>query len=408
VEPFTEDGSWLEVLDMLVPAVAEWFAPDVIVSQHGCDSHAWDPLTDLRLSTAALAAQARLVHNLAHRVAGGHWLALGGGGYDWARVVSRSWAVLWAEMSGRSLPERMPEAWSARWTEAAVCAGLAPLPEKLLDNPADWTPIPRRAEIETTNRGRAQSLRQLAVPARVRHACPAFRVAASPPTLPALVAELKGQTIESRTTNLETARGHLLLRDVCPASFVDRLHPDPGLAAFTRRPEREHAIVCQLAHSGHGAVAVAHTEAGAIVGQIVLTPGDDWWRGLPGVYELTIETSRDWRRLGIARALLGFTVGAPWIESLTLLAVGLDWHWDLEHSGLAAAEYGNLLRSMFVEVGFQTARTSEPNVALHASNLLLVRIGRDVAPERRAALSEALSIAPWQRQATPAGPHGGR
>jgi acetoin utilization deacetylase AcuC-like enzyme len=408
VEPFTEDGSWLEVLNMLLPPIAEWFAPDVIVSQHGCDSHAWDPLTDLRLSTAALAAQAQLVHDLAHRVAGGRWLALGGGGYDWARVVSRSWALVWAEMSGRSLPQRMPEAWTTRWTDAAVRAGLSPLPEKLLDNPADWAPLPRRAEIENINRARAHSLRQLAVPALVRHAYPAYRVAASPATLPDLVVELSGQAIESRTATLETPQGHLLLRDVCPASFLDRLHPDPGLAAFTRRPEREHAIVCQVAHSGHGAVAVAHTDAGAIVAQIVLTPGDDWWRGLPGLYELTIETSRRWRRLGIARALLGFTVGAPWIDRLTLLAVGLDWHWDLESSGLAAAEYRNVLQALFVEVGFKAFRTSEPNVALHASNLLLVRIGRDVAAERRAALTEALFIAPWQRRATPAGPHGGR
>ncbi|HEX8969405.1 MAG TPA: acetoin utilization protein AcuC, partial [Chloroflexota bacterium] len=51
VEPFTEDASWLESLQLLLMPVAEWFAPDAIVSQHGCDSHHWDPLTDLRLST---------------------------------------------------------------------------------------------------------------------------------------------------------------------------------------------------------------------------------------------------------------------------------------------------------------------------------------------------------------------
>ena len=75
--------------------------PDVIVSQHGCDSHAWDPLTHLRPSTRAFAAKAELVHALAHRVSGGRWLAVGEGGYDWERVVPRSWAAVWAAMMPR-------------------------------------------------------------------------------------------------------------------------------------------------------------------------------------------------------------------------------------------------------------------------------------------------------------------
>jgi acetoin utilization protein AcuC len=170
VEPVTEDGSWLDSLEFLLPAIAEWFAPDVIVSQHGCDSHAWDPLTDLRLSTRAFAAQARLTHDLAHRVAHGRWVALGGGGYDWVRVVPRAWASVWTEMTGRVLPERIPARWATRWSETAQRVSFWPLPERVLDDPEQWSVVPRRGEIERANHDHAQALRRLALPTLVQHA----------------------------------------------------------------------------------------------------------------------------------------------------------------------------------------------------------------------------------------------
>jgi acetoin utilization deacetylase AcuC-like enzyme len=401
VEPFTEDGSWLEALEMLLPPVAEWFAPDVIVSQHGCDSHAWDPLTDLRLSTRAFTEQARLVHNLAHRHAGGRWVALGGGGYDWARVVPRSWAAVWAEMTGHPLPKRIPGEWAARWEEPARSAGFWPLPDLLLDELP--TAMPRRAEIERTNRGRAEALRQLALPALVRHTHPAYRVEAAPPKLPDVVLAVGGEAPVTRVAGLHTPYGHLLLRDLCPPSLIERLHPDPGLAAFTRRPEREHAVLLHVAQTGHGSVAIAHTETGDIVGDLVLSTGADWWRGLNGVYELSIETSRDWRRLGIARGLVDFCMQAPWVEHMILLGMGLDWHWDLQGTGLGARDYRDLLRKLLLPAGFREVHTSEPNIAMHASNLLLVRVGSRVTAARQAALDEALFIAPNQRRDTPVG-----
>jgi acetoin utilization protein AcuC len=161
VEPFTEDGSWIDALDVLLPAMANAFVPDLVVSQHGCDSHAWDPLTHLRLSTRAFAAQARLVHQLAHAVAHGRWVATGGGGYDWARVVPRSWAIVWAEMSGQQLPLELPPEWIATWTDAAQQEGFAPMPRLMHDTPETWEPIPRRTEIERTNRERAETVHRL-------------------------------------------------------------------------------------------------------------------------------------------------------------------------------------------------------------------------------------------------------
>ena len=119
---------------------------------------------------------------------------------------------------------------------------------------------------------------------------------------------------------------------------------------------------------------------------------------LDGVYELSIETSPDWRGLGIARGLVEFCTQAPWIEHLILLGMGLDWHWDLQSTGLDAGGYGDVLRKILLPAGFREVHTSEPNIAMHASNVLLVRVGSRVPAERQAALDEALFIAPWQRR----------
>ncbi|HHY60401.1 MAG TPA: acetoin utilization protein AcuC [Clostridia bacterium] len=148
LEPFTEDDSFIEALHKVLPTLMESFRPDIIVSQHGCDTHEYDPLTHLSLTTRGFVEAARLIHQLAHDYCQGRWVVLGGGGYDIWRVVPRSWALLWGEISGRQLPEKIPDAWRLKWTKAAPI----PLPEFLHDDPADFPPKPRRDEISEKNR----------------------------------------------------------------------------------------------------------------------------------------------------------------------------------------------------------------------------------------------------------------
>jgi acetoin utilization protein AcuC len=38
-EPGSGDDSWIEVMEQIVPAVAERFKPDIIISAHGADTH---------------------------------------------------------------------------------------------------------------------------------------------------------------------------------------------------------------------------------------------------------------------------------------------------------------------------------------------------------------------------------
>ena len=72
------------------------FRPDVLVTQHGCDTHAQDPLAHLAMSVDAQRVAAESLHRLGHEVCDGRWVALGGGGYELVDVVPRAWTHLTA------------------------------------------------------------------------------------------------------------------------------------------------------------------------------------------------------------------------------------------------------------------------------------------------------------------------
>jgi len=135
-EPGTSDGDWLAALERLVPPLALAHRPDILVTQHGCDSHAFDPLAHMLLTTRAMHRATRLLDELAHRHCGGRWLATGGGGYDIYRVVPRSWALVWSAQAHHEPDDVLPQAWRARWAADAEREGRTPIPERLLD-PAD-------------------------------------------------------------------------------------------------------------------------------------------------------------------------------------------------------------------------------------------------------------------------------
>ncbi len=142
LEPGTSDASWLSVVELVVPAVAAAFRPTLLVTQHGSDSHALDPLAHLLLTTAAMSRAARLLDDVAHRHAEGRWLATGGGGYDVYRVVPRVWALVWLAQAHRPVPEATPPSWRERWASDAARHRQSPPPVAMLD-PADLAPSGR-------------------------------------------------------------------------------------------------------------------------------------------------------------------------------------------------------------------------------------------------------------------------
>jgi acetoin utilization protein AcuC len=111
--PGTKDGGWLGAFRAVVPGAVRAFAPDVLVTQCGCDTHREDPLANLELSIDGQRAALAELHRLAHEVTGGKWVALGGGGYGVVRCVPRTWTHLLAEVSGVQLDPkaRVPQEW---------------------------------------------------------------------------------------------------------------------------------------------------------------------------------------------------------------------------------------------------------------------------------------------------------
>ncbi|MFD7324943.1 acetoin utilization protein AcuC [Streptomyces sp. NPDC059875] len=91
----TGDEGWLRAFHAVVPELLADFRPQVLVTQHGADTHFEDPLAHLAVSLDAQRAVQVACHELAHaHVDGGKWVALGGGGYAVVDVVPRSWTHL--------------------------------------------------------------------------------------------------------------------------------------------------------------------------------------------------------------------------------------------------------------------------------------------------------------------------
>ncbi len=135
--PGTGDAAWLRGFDAIVPPLLRAWHPEVLVTQHGCDSHALDPLAHMALSLDAQRCSYSALHDLSHELCGGRWVAVGGGGYEVVDVVPRAWAHLvgiaahrpvdphtevpadWRayvlERFGRQSPQRMTDGAPATW-----------------------------------------------------------------------------------------------------------------------------------------------------------------------------------------------------------------------------------------------------------------------------------------------------
>jgi acetoin utilization protein AcuC len=111
--PGTTDSGWLRAFHAVVPPLLKAFGPQVLVTQHGCDTHFDDPLAHMALTVDGQRTSYALLHQLAHDLCGGRWVATGGGGYAIVEVVPRSWTHLLAEATGRPVsPETdTPQDW---------------------------------------------------------------------------------------------------------------------------------------------------------------------------------------------------------------------------------------------------------------------------------------------------------
>ncbi|MET9170302.1 acetoin utilization protein AcuC [Streptomyces misionensis] len=136
----TGDAGWVRAFHAVVPELLAEFRPQVLVTQHGADTHFEDPLAHLAVSLDAQRAVQTACHELAHEYADGKWIALGGGGYAVVDVVPRSWTHLVGIAAGKPVaPETViPEGW--RQEVYARTRRLGPL--RMTDGrwPVSWSP----------------------------------------------------------------------------------------------------------------------------------------------------------------------------------------------------------------------------------------------------------------------------
>ena len=328
-EPMTGPDAWLAAVRAVVPPLAAAFGPDLVVSQHGADGHAWDPLANLVLTTTAMGEAAKLVDRIAHRYGHGRWLATGGGGYAVYSVVPRVWALTWLAASHQETPAALPERWRARWEGDAAQWESRALPERFVDEPSLGAPAV--SPLASERAGRTVSVvRTVLVPALLdvaerrgwrqldrdaastapgaapaAEAPPARRATAGPvaPSAPMLVAPL----------TLEMLGGlRMAPRVIAPA-------------------EPSEALAILRAALGDGGVAAGAVAGEWLVGVALVAPVAAEGRADgPGAGQrpiarvsrlVALGVAPDWRRGGLATAMLRAVVEATTSSGRALVAL---------------------------------------------------------------------------------------
>jgi acetoin utilization protein AcuC len=288
LEPGTGPDAWLAAVRGIVPALAASFGPDVIVSQHGADGHVLDPLAHLALTTTAMGEAARLVDSIAHRYAGGRWLATGGGGYAVYRVVPRAWALTWLAGAHREAPGEIPAAWRTHWESEAAGWGETPLPTRFEDEPGLRMDGPVSSGAAEKDARTVELVKALAVPGLLRVAerrgwwrFDGSGLASAPGTAPAAEAPPAGTATIVPLGAAELERLRLAPRVISPAD-----------------PEEARSIL--RAALAEGSTAVAAIAGEWLVGVALATS-----TASEGVDQLVaLGVAPQWRRGGLAGALL--------------------------------------------------------------------------------------------------------
>jgi acetoin utilization protein AcuC len=135
--PYTEDEVYWHAFQAIVPPLIARFAPDVLVTQLGTDTHFRDPLTHMQLSTAGYTAVVQAFREMELP-----WLATGGGGYH-VSTVARSWTLAYGIMSDQRFPDQIPDGYAEAYGDRWLHDHEAPqIPKRFLDR--------ARAHVEQT------------------------------------------------------------------------------------------------------------------------------------------------------------------------------------------------------------------------------------------------------------------
>ena len=136
VPPGTGDEPYLTGFREIVPALVRAYKPEFIIAQCGADSHTDDLLAHLQLTTRTFEENIATLHKLAHEVASGRIVAVGGGGYNPANVA-RCWTVVAATLSEIHMTNEIPSEWKSYFRRVA---GMTSPDSLRSEPPRDYDP----------------------------------------------------------------------------------------------------------------------------------------------------------------------------------------------------------------------------------------------------------------------------
>jgi acetoin utilization protein AcuA len=149
---------------------------------------------------------------------------------------------------------------------------------------------------------------------------------------------------------------------------------------------RSNRVLGNMATLEGSNVVIAFTDVGKIVGYTVFGYPSrlERWGTLEDklLYELgSVEVSRNWRSMGIAKKMIELGMEEEWLESKILFLTGFAWHWDLDNTNMSRMQYREYLMRLYGRFGFRHVHTNEPNIRMDLANFLMARVGSNVSDE---------------------------
>jgi acetoin utilization protein AcuA len=198
-------------------------------------------------------------------------------------------------------------------------------------------------------------------------------------------------------TVVSSPRGQLCICTGCSPEFLHPLTLEDGIGRFARYRSIISGVTTlkKVAALPDANVTVALSPERRIIGYIECSYPDaiEGWRGnTDGLcYELgAIEVSRNWRHVGIGKAMVAAILTDPFVETKIFFLTGYCWHWDTDHSGLSVYAYRNMLVRLFRPFGFRVYLTNNPEIRMASANVLMARIGTQVNPQQRERFQQML------------------
>jgi len=191
----------------------------------------------------------------------------------------------------------------------------------------------------------------------------------------------------SKTIVVDTPLGAVAVRNNWPPGSMGDLKLEEGLGRFAHYSSIIHNVEAfeVIASRDGGRVTLAVAEPNLIVayGLCYYPDSDERWSGLGDLmYEMAaVEVSRNYRNFAIGRKVMDLVMDDDFFEDKIVYMTGFSWHWDLEGSGLTPAQYRQKMIRLYSTYGFREVYTNEPNIALRAENLMMIRVGSRVSAE---------------------------